>query len=68
MVYTQPVQKLFHIIQNQVEQVVTQCYTVEPPYKGHFGNGSFVLSSEVVPISEVHHILIVYQHYNVYIG
>jgi len=32
--------------------------TVEPPNKGHFGNGSFVLSSEVVPISEVHHILI----------
>ena len=33
-------------------------YTVEPPNKGHFGNGSFVLSSEVVPISEVHRILI----------
>ena len=33
------------------------CYihlsTVEPPNKGHFGNGSFVLCSEVVPISEV---------------
>ena len=29
-------------------------YTVEPPNKGHFGNGFFVLSSEVVPISEVH--------------
>ena len=27
--------------------------TVEPPNKGHFGNGSFVLCSEVVPISEV---------------
>ena len=38
--------------------------TVEPPNKGHFGNGSFVLSSEVVLISEVHHILIVYEHYN----
>ena len=25
---------------------------VEPPNKGHFGNGSFVLCSEVVPISE----------------
>ena len=25
--------------------------TVEPPNKGHFGNGSFVLCSEVVPIS-----------------
>ena len=29
-------------------------YTVEPPNKGHFGNGSLVLCSEVVPISEVH--------------
>jgi len=34
--------------------------TVEPPNKGHFGNRSFVLSSEVVPISEVHLILIYY--------
>jgi len=34
--------------------------TVEPPNKGHFGNGSFVLSSEVVPISEVHSLLIYY--------
>ena len=32
-------------------------YTVELPKRGHFGNGPFVLSSEVVPISEVHHIL-----------
>ena len=31
--------------------------TVEPPKKGHFGNGTFVLSSEVVLISEVHEIL-----------
>ena len=28
--------------------------TVEPPKKGHFGNGTFVLSSEVVLLSEVH--------------
>ena len=28
--------------------------TVEPPNKGHFGNGPLVLFSEVVPISEVH--------------
>ena len=28
-------------------------YTVEPPNKGHFGNGALVLCSEVVPISEV---------------
>ena len=34
--------------------------TVEPPNKGHFGNTSFVLSSEVVPISEVHHILVLF--------
>ena len=30
--------------------------TVEPPKKGHFGNSTFVLSSEVVLISEVHEI------------
>ena len=40
-------------------------YTVEPPKRGHFGIGTFVLSSEVVPISEVHHILISYHLYNV---
>ena len=28
--------------------------TVEPPNKGHFGNGPLVLCSEIVPISEVH--------------
>ena len=28
--------------------------TVEPLTKGHLGNGTFVLSSEVVLISEVH--------------
>ena len=28
--------------------------TVEPPNKGHFGNGPLVLCSKVVPISEVH--------------
>ena len=33
--------------------------TVEPPNKGHFGNGPFVLSSEVVPISEVDWLVIV---------
>ena len=33
--------------------------TVEPPKRGHFGNGPFVLSSEVDPISEVHRILII---------
>ena len=27
--------------------------TVEPPKRGHFGNGTFVLSSEVVLFSEV---------------
>ena len=29
---------------------------MEPPKKGHFGNSTFVLSSEVVLISEVHEI------------
>ena len=28
-------------------------YTVEPPKRGHFGNSTFVLSSEVVLFSEV---------------
>ena len=32
-------------------------YTIEPLNKGHFGNGPFVLCSEVVLISEVCHIL-----------
>ena len=32
-------------------------YTVEPPNKGHFGNGQFVLFSEAVPISEACHCL-----------
>ena len=27
--------------------------TVKPPKRGHFGNGTFVLSSEVVLFSEV---------------
>ena len=31
--------------------------TVEPPNKGHFGNGHFVLFSEAVPISEACHCL-----------
>ena len=31
--------------------------TVEPPNKGHFGNGQFVLFSEAVPISEACHCL-----------
>ena len=39
--------------------IIVHAHTVEPPNKGHFGNGSFVLSSEVVPISEVHHVLII---------
>ena len=34
-------------------QKATQGYTVEPPKRGHFGNGTFVLSSEVVLFSEV---------------
>ena len=38
--------------------VLGEC-TVEPPNKGHFGNGPFVLCSEVVLISDVCHILTV---------
>ena len=34
--------------------IINILYTVEPPNKGHFGNGPLVLCSEVVPISEVH--------------
>ena len=34
--------------------VPSKINTVEPPNKGHFGNGPLVLCSEVVPISEVH--------------
>ena len=33
---------------------INEYNTVEPPNKGHFGNGPLVLCSEVVPISEVH--------------
>ena len=43
-------------IYNNTAQVggIIIIYTVEPPNKGHFGNGPLVLCSEVVPISEVH--------------
>ena len=34
--------------------------TVEPPNKEHFGNRPVVLCSEVVPISEVHQIFIIF--------
>ena len=37
-----------------IYQSVSFAVTVELPNKGHFGNGSLVLCSEVVPISEVH--------------
>ena len=43
-------------------------FTVEPPNKGHFGNRPFVLSSKVVPISEVCCILILYHPQNVKLG
>ena len=42
--------------------------TVKPPNKGHCGNGPFVLSSEVVPISEVRCILILYHSQNIKLG
>ena len=37
-----------------ISPAMASAYTVEPPNKGHFGNGPLVLCSEVVPISEVH--------------
>ena len=49
--------KVWENRQNKWKQDVSHGNTVEPPKRGHFGNGPFVLSSEVVPISEVHHIL-----------
>ena len=46
---------------SNLEQLSMSCkHMTEPPNKGHFGNTSFVLSSEVVPISEVHHILVLF--------
>ena len=44
------------IIGQENETKPNKTITVEPPNKGHFGNGTFVLSSEVVLISEVHEI------------
>ena len=44
-------------VSRKIKPVLDTLTTVEPPKRGHFGNGPFVLSSEVVPISEVHHIL-----------
>ena len=52
-------QTLCHILNNCEVALELRRYTVEPPNKGHFGNGSLVLCSEVVPISEVQSILIV---------
>ena len=37
--------------------IACEIRTVEPPNKGHFGNGHFVLFSEAVPISEACHCL-----------
>ena len=48
---------IYHQIQMFFHVYMYICM-VEPPNKGHFGNGPFVLSSEVVPIAEVHHIFI----------
>ena len=42
----------FNVINQHLRILIT--FTVEPPNKGHFGNGPLVLCSEVVPISEVH--------------
>ena len=48
---------LEHYIGPHVVYSRRTCYTVEPPNKGHFGNGHFVLFSEAVPISEACHCL-----------
>ena len=48
-----------HAYYNTDTQSLELLSTVEPPNKGHFGNGPFVLCSEVVLISEVCHILTV---------
>ena len=41
------------IMKPKLSQATYVGTTVEPPNEGHFGNGSLVLCSEVVPISEV---------------
>ena len=43
-----------YAFQEYVHCTTVACYTVEPLKKGHFGNGTFVLSSEVVLVSKVH--------------
>ena len=49
--------KYFHAAPSRIPGYTADVTTtVEPPKKGHFGNGTFVLSSEVVLISEVHEI------------
>ena len=43
-----------NILPYDIVHLVYMCtYTVEPPNKGHIGSETFVLYSEVVPISEV---------------
>ena len=46
--------KGLYAVLGRTQQLTQYACTVEPPNKGHFGNGPLVLCSEVVPISEVH--------------
>ena len=39
--------------------------TVKPPKRGQFGSRGFVLCSEVVPISEVHHYIAFFIAYTI---
>ena len=50
-----PGHAVWDLVLEPIGILVNLC-TVEPPKKGHFGNGTFVLSSEVVLLSEVHEI------------
>ena len=49
----------------ELKRYVHCASTVELPKKRHFGNGTFVLSSEVVLIWEVHEIFYFYNFYSI---
>ena len=53
VVYTHKARKSIEcMLYSQSNVLLTYIPTVEPPNKGHFGNGHFVLFLEAVPISE----------------
>ena len=41
------------VLVQQCHRLISISYTVKPPKRGHFGTVAFVLSSEVVLLSEV---------------